>query len=197
MRSLTASNADSYLFHICRSAAKTRLISSMDFVNRLKPQHLTSFWYFPSKVNFALVGTFGSLLLATAPSQEETDFYRTRLAEYRWTLCVSSKNAGFVTFAIDSLDSSLALLKDLPQKPPMSELRARLHAARPLQKSSPSNDELLVETSSSSRPWQLDSGGVVLPAGHSSMASGLVSPSTSTSSGSTTYNAYAETFGVA
>lgn len=94
----------------------------MDFVNRLRPEHLSSFWYFPSKVNFALIATFGSLLLATAPGQEEADFYRTRLVEYRWTLCVSSKSAEFLSFAVDSLDTSSLLLRSLPPKPSTSEL---------------------------------------------------------------------------
>ena len=97
----------------------------MDFVNRLRPDHLTSFWYFPSKVNFALVATFGSLLLATAPCQEEADFYRARLGEYRWTLSVSAKNAGFLNFAIESLESSADLLKGLPMKPKIEELDVR------------------------------------------------------------------------
>jgi len=34
---------DPYIVHICRSAAKTRLISAMDFVNRLTSSHLRSF----------------------------------------------------------------------------------------------------------------------------------------------------------
>lgn len=122
IRSLNATGSDSYLSHVCRSAAKTRLISAMEFVNRLQPEHLSSFWYFPSKVNFALIATFGSLLLATAPGQEEADFYRTRLMEYRWTLCVSSKSAEFLSFAVDSLDTSSLLLRSLPLKPSTSEL---------------------------------------------------------------------------
>jgi hypothetical protein len=65
---------DPYLEHICRSAAKARLISAMDFVNRLTPQHLRSFWYFASKTNFALIGTFGSLLWATSPGREEAEW---------------------------------------------------------------------------------------------------------------------------
>lgn len=97
----------------------------MDFVNRLRADHLTSFWYFPSKVNFALVATFGSLLLATAPCQEEAEFYRARLGEYRWTLSVSAKNAGFLTFAIESLESSTDLLKCLPMKPKIEDLDVR------------------------------------------------------------------------
>lgn len=97
----------------------------MDFVNRLRPDHLTSFWYFPSKVNFALVATFGSLLLATAPCQEEAEFYRARLGEYRWTLSVSAKNAGFLNFAIESLESSADLLKSLPLKPKIEDLDIR------------------------------------------------------------------------
>ncbi|SLM39153.1 nitrogen regulatory protein otam [Lasallia pustulata] len=126
IRSLTStSTLDSYLSHICRSAAKTRLISAMDFVNRLRLEHLHSFWYFPSKVNFALIGTFGALLLATAPYQEEVDFYRTRLAEYRWTLAVSSKSAAFLAFAVESLDASSLLLRGLPERPSTAEAGVR------------------------------------------------------------------------
>lgn len=120
-----AQSPDPYINHICRSAAKTRLISSMDFVNRLTPSHLRAFWYFASKTNFALIGTFGSLLWATAPGKEEADWYRRRLEEYRWTLGVSGKagengNGGLTQFALDMLDLSRGLLKSLPEKPTMS-----------------------------------------------------------------------------
>lgn len=122
---------DPYVQHICRSAAKTRLISAMDFVNRLTPAHLRSFWYFASKTNFALIGTFGSLLWATAPGREEAEFYRARLKEFRWTLGVSSTSTrsgsdglrgvkGLTDFAIGMLDTSTGLLKGLPEKPVLS-----------------------------------------------------------------------------
>ncbi|CZS90529.1 related to nitrogen regulatory protein [Rhynchosporium graminicola] len=121
---------DPYIVHICRSAAKTRLISAMDFVNRLNTTHLRSFWYFASKTNFALIGTFGSLLWATAPGREEADWYRRRLGEYRWTLGVSSKggaaegggNARLTEFAMGMLDTSTGLLKSLPEKPALSRV---------------------------------------------------------------------------
>ncbi|KFY48412.1 hypothetical protein V495_01347 [Pseudogymnoascus sp. VKM F-4514 (FW-929)] len=122
---------DPYILHICRSAAKTRLISAMDFVNRLTPSHLRAFWYFSSKTNFALIGTFGSLLWATAPGKEEADFYRMRLKEYRWTLGVSARAGmgadgegrgvkGLTEFALGMLDTSTGLLKALPEKPVLS-----------------------------------------------------------------------------
>lgn len=119
----TTSSVDSYVQHICRSAAKARLISAMDFVNRLTPNHLRAFWYFASKTNFALIGTFGSLLWATSPGREEADWYRRRLGEYRWTLSVSSKPGEGKTlteFAMTMLDISTGLLKQLPEKPSMS-----------------------------------------------------------------------------
>jgi hypothetical protein len=112
-----------YIQHICRSAAKARLISAMDFVNRLTPSHLRAFWYFASKTNFALVGTFGSLLWATSPGREEAEWYRRRLGEYRWTLSVSSKPGeakGLTEFAMGMLDISTGLLKKLPEKPSLS-----------------------------------------------------------------------------
>ena len=95
----------------------------MDFVNRLTPSHLRSFWYFASKTNFALIGTFGSLLWATSPGREEADWYRRRLAEYRWTLSVGSKpgeGKGLTEFAMGMLDISAGLLKKLPEKPLLS-----------------------------------------------------------------------------
>ena len=125
IRSLSSRPTDVYLTHVCRSAAKARLISAMEFVNRLRPNHLTSFWYFPSRVNFALIATFGSLLLATSPCEEEAEFYRARLLEYRWALLVSAKSAGFLNFAIESLESSTGLLKDMPMKPKLEEMDVR------------------------------------------------------------------------
>ncbi|MCJ1477591.1 Fungal specific transcription factor [Lambiella insularis] len=190
IRSLESSNGDPYLAHICRSAAKTRLISAMDFVNRLRSEHLNAFWYFPSKVNFALIGTFGCLLLATAPCQEEVEFYRTRLAEYRWTLSVSSKTVSFLSFAVESLDSSSGLLHNLPRRPSTAQMTAQLAAMRPLQSMSPTKDGFMSEAG------RLHLGS--LPASDagnpSASVSGLASPSTSTSSGSTTYEAYVEMF---
>lgn len=189
IRSLKFNGGEIYLSHVCRSAAKTRLISAMDFMNRLRPEHLTSFWNFPSAVNFALVGTFGSLLLATAPAQEEADFYRTRLAEYRWTLDVSSRSAEFLHFAIDSLDSSSHLLQNLPLKPFTAELAAK---RPPLStgRLSPPVDEHVADAplvmdlgTFPAFPNQLD----VMHALESGrpVHSGLISPSTSTSSNST------------
>lgn len=138
IRSLTPSpksdikpTLDPYILHICRSAAKTRLISAMDFVNRLTTSHLRAFWYFASKTNFALIGTFGSLLWATAPGREEAEWYRRRLGEYRWTLGVSCKggnddgasgNARLTEFAMGMLDTSTGLLKSLPEKPALSRV---------------------------------------------------------------------------
>ena len=109
IRSLS-SNTDPYLIQICRSAAKARLISAMDFFNRLKPEHLQSFWYFASKFNFALIGTFAGLCFVTSVSQEEAEFYQRRVQEYRWTLRVSNKSAEFLEIASGILESAVGSL---------------------------------------------------------------------------------------
>ncbi|TKX27272.1 fungal specific transcription factor domain-containing protein 3 [Elsinoe australis] len=123
---------DNYALYICRSAAKTRLISAMDFVNRLKPEHLDSFWYFPSAHNFALIATFGNLLRATAPGQEEACFYEMRLREYRWALSVSSRRAKWIGIAIGTLDVTGRMLEGMPEKPRSGEgtPRSRADSAR-------------------------------------------------------------------
>lgn len=109
LRSLSH-HTDPYMIHICRSAAKARLISAMDFFNRLKPEHLQSFWYFASKFNFALIGTFAGMCLVTSVSQEEAEFYQQRLQEYRWTLRVSNKSAEFLEIASGILESAVGSL---------------------------------------------------------------------------------------
>ncbi|KAH6638351.1 nitrogen regulatory protein OTam [Boeremia exigua] len=121
VQSLDTKEPDNYGLFMCRNAAKTRLISAMDFVNRLKPEHLQAFWFFASKVNFTLIGTFGSLLWATAPASEEAEFYKLRLREYRWTLSVSSKRADFLEYAVSMLDASRAMLNNLAEKPSLAE----------------------------------------------------------------------------
>lgn len=121
IRASVAAGTDSYVTHICRSAAKTRLISAMDFVNRLRPSHLRSSWPLASVSNFGLIGSFGVLLRATAPTKEEAEFYCARLEEYRWTLTASSRSADFLRAAIHLLDTSTNLLQYVPEKPELNE----------------------------------------------------------------------------
>ncbi|KAI9806658.1 MAG: hypothetical protein M1825_006115 [Sarcosagium campestre] len=180
VRSLIPAETDPYLLHICRSAAKTRLISAMDFVNRLKAEHLRAFWYCASRMNFALIGTFGSLLWATAPSREEADFYRLRLGEYRWTLSVSSRIATFIGFAVEALDGSTQLLQNLDEKPSISWAE---HQAMRFAKDQVMGEAPHVVQSSDFEPSEdadQFSGG---------QSSGLASPSESSSTGSADDNA--------
>jgi hypothetical protein len=88
-----------------------------DFVKSLRPEHLQSFWYSASKYSFAVVGTFISLLWATALTKEEAEGYRQKLEEYRWTLRLSSKSAEILDRAISMLTTSTGMLvKSIPEK---------------------------------------------------------------------------------
>ena len=176
IRSITPETADSYLSHICRSAAKTRLISAMDFVNRLRQAHLRSFWPAAARTNFALIGSFGVLLRITAPTKEEAEFYRIRLCEYRWTLSVSRKDAAFMEFALESLDNATSLDQHVPEKPGIDELMAS--SSKPT-----SQQQLRGATTHGTLDEALNAestldGGL---GGTSSVISGLASPATSVS----------------
>jgi hypothetical protein len=126
---LDPATTDEYMLYICRSAAKTRLISALDFVNRLKPEHLLAFWYFPSASNFTLIGTFGALLMTTSPGREEALFYACRLNEFKWTLTVSCKQAAWIQTALQTLAATSELLRSLPEKPAMSSTTDMHHLA--------------------------------------------------------------------
>ncbi|KAL2860787.1 putative C6 transcription factor (OTam) [Aspergillus lucknowensis] len=166
VRSLSSDTADAYLAHICRSAAKTRLISAMDFVNRLRPPHLRSFWPAASRTNFALIGSFGILLRVTAPTKEESEFYRLRLCEYRWTLSVSKKDAEFLEFALESLDNATNLDHHVPVKPGIDELMTS--SSKPTTQPRAQHEEPILDIEGGHR-------------GTSSVISGLASPATSIS----------------
>lgn len=90
-------NISSELVNVCRTAAKTRLLASIEFVRDLKPEHIHSFWHLLSAANFTLIGTFGALLFVTALTQQEADFYKDQIFNYRWILKILSK--GFVQAA--------------------------------------------------------------------------------------------------
>jgi hypothetical protein len=201
IRSLDTTTADPYLFHICRSAAKTRLISAMDFVNRLRISHLRSFWYFASRTNFALVGAFGMLLRATAPTMEEADFYRNRLDEYRWTLKISSRSADFINFAVESLDAASGLLKNVPEKPAFAEMASNSPIADYTMSTghaSMSMDEQMPDAPSMGHQHSSYFDEFARPEAHtmtSSNASGLESPATSSSDSSNGPGAFASSYG--
>jgi hypothetical protein len=98
------------LVRVCRVAARERLVNALEFVNRLRPEHLQSFWYSASEYNFALVGTFISLLWATARTKEDAAWFRAKGDEYRWTLRLSSKNAEILERAIGLIALSTGVL---------------------------------------------------------------------------------------
>lgn len=125
IRSLSSVD-EANLRSICRQAAQIRLHSAMEFIQNLRPEHLQSFWYSASKYNFALVGTFISLLWVTATEKEEADMYRVKLDEYRWMLRLSSKSADFLEQALSMLATSTgALVKAIPSKPDPERILSR------------------------------------------------------------------------
>ncbi|EGV62214.1 Fungal specific transcription factor [Yamadazyma tenuis] len=89
---------------VCRQAAKTRLLAAIDFVRDLKPEHIHSFWHSSAASNFTLIGTFASILFASAPTKEESIFFRDQIFNYRWILKISSKGFDQVGDALSQLD---------------------------------------------------------------------------------------------
>jgi hypothetical protein len=99
-----------HLFQICRSVPMNVSCSPW-IVQSFKPQHLSSFWYFASPQNFALIAVFSTLLLSTVTSSEEAGFYKTKLREYRRILKINSENrARYMKPAMALLDANMAFL---------------------------------------------------------------------------------------
>ncbi|CAK9436412.1 uncharacterized protein LODBEIA_P09700 [Lodderomyces beijingensis] len=96
------------LVNVCRSAAKTRLLASIEFVRDLKPEHIHSFWHSCSSSNFTLIGTFAAILYMSSATKEESNFYRDQIFNYRWILKISSKGFDQVGEALTQLDIVLS-----------------------------------------------------------------------------------------
>ena len=95
---------DATLLHVCRSAARTRFMSALEFVDSLKAQHLTSFWYFGSSPSLTLLISFGNLLLGTSIDLDEKHFYITKLKEFRWSLKLNGEaGAKFMKPALSAM----------------------------------------------------------------------------------------------
>jgi hypothetical protein len=134
---LTLSSAtDPQLYRICRSVAHERFMFAIDFVHALKPQHISSFWYFASPQNFALIGVFGTLLLSTASTLEEADFYQTKLKEYRFILKINSDNGARYSKFISNPKYIIPLIRS-QVKPAMALLDANTGLLIEAGKSSP------------------------------------------------------------
>ena len=103
------------LVSVCRSAAKTRLMASIEFVRDLKPEHIHSFWHCSASSNFTLIGTFAAILFISSPTKEEADFYREQIFTYRWTLKVSSKGFEEAAEALTQLDIVLSNIPGILQ----------------------------------------------------------------------------------
>lgn len=99
------------LINVCRTAARTRLLASIEFVRDLKPEHIHSFWHSSASANFTLIGTFAALLFISSADKEEADFYKDQIFNYRWILKISSK--GFVQVG-DALSQLDLVLKHIP-----------------------------------------------------------------------------------
>lgn len=110
-QSIEGVNIHKELLNVCRTAARTRLLASIEFVRDLKPEHIHSFWHSSSSANFTLIGTFAALLFISSPTNTEADYYKEQVFNYRWILKMSSK--GFVQVG-DALQKMDLVLSHIP-----------------------------------------------------------------------------------
>lgn len=104
LQSLAGNPPPKELVDVCRTAAKTRLTASIEFVRDLKPEHMHSFWHSSSPSNFTLICTFAAILYMTSSNKEESDFYKDQIFNYRWILKISSKGFDRICDVLLELD---------------------------------------------------------------------------------------------
>lgn len=107
IRSLATPDRADQLRTICRNAAKTRLEHATAFVEKLRPEHLQSFWWFAAPKCLALIGVFAGLLSATARDAAEAAFFKRKLDDFHWTLKVRSKGSLSMAAAVREMEASL------------------------------------------------------------------------------------------
>lgn len=113
IRGLTPEHPD-HIQTICRDAAQTRLEHAMAFVEKLRPEHLQSFWWFAAPKSLALIGMFAALLSATSASSAETALFKQKLDDFHWSLKVRSKGSLPITAAVHEMQDALHGLSTSP-----------------------------------------------------------------------------------
>ncbi|KAI0547077.1 fungal-specific transcription factor domain-containing protein [Xylaria curta] len=88
---------------LCRDAARARFEHAISFIERLRPEHLQSFWWFASPKSLAMIDSFGTLLYATSTTSEDASFYRQTLESLHWTFKVRSKGSMIMAAAMHEL----------------------------------------------------------------------------------------------
>lgn len=111
LRSHVFPNQNSDLILTTRRAAGTRFITALDFVQRLRQEHLQSFWHFSSSISLAIIGIFAAVLAVTGIDSDERESYISMLAEYRWILRVSNSGTSVMNYAVGVLDKTSQLLE--------------------------------------------------------------------------------------
>ncbi|KAK9446661.1 fungal-specific transcription factor domain-containing protein [Limtongia smithiae] len=108
----TQSPALSEIYRLVYRSAFAEFVSAVEFANSLKPQHIQTFWYAASKNNFAIIATFGFLLMLAATTDAERTACNEKLSEYQWILKVNIRGAEFLQHAILWVEECKYLLKN-------------------------------------------------------------------------------------
>ncbi|KIV80979.1 hypothetical protein PV11_08434 [Exophiala sideris] len=95
---------------ITRDAAIMRFKSVIDFLKRLKPEHMQGFWHSASEPCLAIISTFALVLLATSRDPSETKDIFSQIAEFRWLLNINGPSADFMKHAVDLLQANASFL---------------------------------------------------------------------------------------
>lgn len=101
------------IYTITRLAAGTRFSTALDFVKRLKAEHLQSFWFFSSSLSLAIIGMYAGHLCTMdwGADEHSREAYKARFAEYLWILRINARSADFMNYAVGILDARSQLLQ--------------------------------------------------------------------------------------
>ncbi|KAK9355320.1 fungal-specific transcription factor domain-containing protein [Lipomyces doorenjongii] len=134
------------IYGLVYRSAFAEFVSAVEFANNLKPQHIQTFWYAASKNNFAIIATFGVILMLTASTDVERTACSEKLAEFQWTLKVNVRGAEFLQHAILWVEECKYLLK--------SELSKRGSSRQPSSQMSQQTQAPQYQTMSSQQQLQ-------------------------------------------
>lgn len=110
MESETRDALEPGLRKITRDAAIMRFKSVIDFLKRLKPEHIQGFWHSASEPCLAIISTFALVLLATSRNPSETRDIFSQIADFRWLLNINGPSADFMKLAVDLLQANVSFL---------------------------------------------------------------------------------------
>ncbi|EXJ78859.1 hypothetical protein A1O1_09261 [Capronia coronata CBS 617.96] len=99
----SAAGVDAQFVHFFRAAQRQRAKNLVQFVSRLRPEHMEAFWFFAAGGCGVIIGSFLGLVRVTSTTVDESEELKALMDEFEWQLRIKAKMGEWVSYTLTRL----------------------------------------------------------------------------------------------